>query len=339
MVHPFAVDVSQKHVSFEFRKINALFLAESNLLFKKFFCLVRHGLHEAFEFVFMREFFRNERGAFGEKSLLERAVERIVIPVIGRNFGVVIIANDFSCDWFEHIDNLRMNVYAVKHLVPLFVNDFALFVHNVVVIQYVFADCEVAAFNHFLRAFDLFAYYAVGDCHIFVDVKHFGYALKFLAAEYSRDVVLKRYIEYRTALVSLSSGTTSQLIVDTTAFVSFRTDYSETARGDYFFFFLVAHLFESVVVFLIFVAQFQKCGVVDFHKRSRNFDIFDGIALFFEFLFGKIFGIAPKHNIGASACHIRCNRYRTDSSRLSYYIRFHFVVFGVEYVMINAFPV
>ena len=121
--------------------------------------------------------------------------------------------------------------------------------------------------------------------------------------------------------------------------MAFRADYAKTARLDDFFLFLVASFLVRLIISLIFVAKFNKVFVVEFHKRRCGFDIFGAVSFFFKALFGKIFGISAQHNIGASACHVRGDGNRADSARLRDDIRFHLMVFRIQYVVENAFSV
>ena len=121
--------------------------------------------------------------------------------------------------------------------------------------------------------------------------------------------------------------------------MAFRADYAKTARLDDFFLFLVASFLVRLIISLVFVTKFNKVFVVEFHKRRCGFDIFRAVSFFFKALFGKIFGISAQHNIGASACHVRGDGNRADSARLRDDIRFHLMVFRIQYVVENAFSV
>ena len=111
-----------------------------DLFFKEVFRFRGDFFDKPFAAEFFGFFRRDKRSTFGEESLFERAVERFEIPLVNGFFVVVIEPDDFPCDRLDHIDDLRVYVNAVQNLVALFVNDFALFVHDVVVTQHALSD-------------------------------------------------------------------------------------------------------------------------------------------------------------------------------------------------------
>ena len=55
---------------------------------------------------------------------------------------------------FKGVQNFIFEILAGEHFVAQGVNGLALFIHDVVVFDKVFADIEIAAFDAFLRGFD-----------------------------------------------------------------------------------------------------------------------------------------------------------------------------------------
>ena len=108
---------------------------------------------------------------------------------------------------FHHAADRRAHAWLVHDLPALVVDDLALSVNDVVVLQDVFADVEVVPLDAHLRALDGFADQAVLDRHIFIQlhaIHDAGYAL---SAEPAHQIVFQRDEEARRARITLPART------------------------------------------------------------------------------------------------------------------------------------
>ena len=110
------------------------------------------------------------------------------------------------------------------------VDDLALLVHHVVVLEQVLTNVVVVAFDFFLRVLDRLGDPAVLDRQVF-----FHEAADVDAPEDAHQIVVEREIEAAFARVALAAGATAQLVIDTARFVAFGAQNEQTARGENFF--------------------------------------------------------------------------------------------------------
>ena len=106
----------------------------------------------------------------------------------------------------------------------MFVNDLALIVHHIVEAQQVFANFEVAFFNFLLRFLQCFVDPGVDDGLALFQTKFLQHPVNALRSEDAHQIVLQRQEKFRTAGVSLTAGTTTQLIIDASCLVAFGAD-------------------------------------------------------------------------------------------------------------------
>ena len=118
---------------------------------------------------------------------------------------------------------------AFQDSAPVGVNDLALLVHHVVVLEDVLADLVVVVFDLALGALDGLADQArldgllVGEAHAVHDRGHT------VAAEQAHHFVFQRNVEARRPRIALTAGAAAQLIVDAPRFVSFGADDVQAA--------------------------------------------------------------------------------------------------------------
>ena len=110
-----------------------------------------------------------EVGIGGQPALIV-AAQRTKIPLVlyitGKELGAAGI-NVLP----QHLVHLGADVLTVQHLAALAIDDLALLVHHVVVLQHVLADLEVAAFQLFLGAFQRIGDHAVLDGGVLVNLQ------------------------------------------------------------------------------------------------------------------------------------------------------------------------
>ena len=124
--------------------------------------------------------------------------------VLGRTVDILDLAVD---DVFHHTVDGRGKVLSVEHLLALLIDDAALGVHDVIVLQNIFTDLEIAAFDGFLGVFDCAGEHFRVDGRVLVDAEAVHHAHHALRAEQTHDVVLQRQEEPRFAGVALTAGT------------------------------------------------------------------------------------------------------------------------------------
>jgi len=106
--------------------------------------------------------------------------------------------------------------FAVEDLAAHAVDDLALLVHDVVVLEQVLADLEVVVLHALLGGGDGARHEPVLDRLAFLHPQALHDLLDPLAAEDPQQVVLEREVEVRRAGVALAAGATAELVVDAT---------------------------------------------------------------------------------------------------------------------------
>src|SRR5258706_30373 len=133
----------------------------------------------------------------------------------------------------DHRQQVGAGVGALEDLATLAVDDLALLVHDVVVLDDVAARIEVVALDARLGALDLAGHHARLDGGVLVDAQAVHDALHALAAEDAHHVVLEGEGEARLAGVALAAGAAAQLVVDAPRLVALGADDVEPAQvGD-----------------------------------------------------------------------------------------------------------
>ena len=119
-------------------------------------------------------------------------------------------------------------------MATLLVDNSTLLVHHVVIFQQALTNTEVVLFYLALCTFDAIINH-LGLNHLAVlEAQLIHYASNALRSEQTHQVVFQRNEEYRRTRVTLTTCTTTQLTVDTTALVTFCTDNSQTTCGLHF---------------------------------------------------------------------------------------------------------
>ena len=97
------------------------------------------------------------------------------------------------------------------------VDDFAVAVHDVVVLHDVPANVEVVALDFGLRALDRLGNDPVLDRHVVFHAEPVHDAADPLRAEAAHELVFERDVEARRARIALAAGATAKLVVDAAA--------------------------------------------------------------------------------------------------------------------------
>ena len=128
------------------------------------------------------------------------------------------------------VGDARRDVLRLEQLVAQRVDRLALVVGDVVVLEQLLADVEVARLDLALRAFDRARHHRVLDRLALGHLQHHHDAVDALAGEDAQQRVLERHVEARAARVALAAGAAAQLVVDAARLVALGADDVQAAR-------------------------------------------------------------------------------------------------------------
>ena len=216
-----------------------------------------------------------------------------------------------------------MQVLALEHPAALGVDDLALAVEHVVVLQDVLADLEVAGLDLGLRALD-----RAGD-HLGLDrdlVLHLGRGhepVDHRRVEQPHEVVLQREVEPALAGVALAAGATAQLVVDPAGLVPLGAEDVQPAElGD-----------------LVVLAGHGLLGGLE-GGRPRGLVVLRRLLrvepLLLERGDRRELGVAAEHDVGAAAGHVGRHRDGALAAGLRDDRRLTLVLLGVEDLVRDA---
>ena len=121
------------------------------------------------------------------------------------------------------------DVETLEDLTTFAVDHLALSAHDIVILQDVLAHLEVLRLYLSLRGFDRVGDHLRFDRHIVRDAGSTKESLHQHGIEATHQVVFEREIETRLTRIALTTGSTSQLVVDTTRLMTFGTEDIEPA--------------------------------------------------------------------------------------------------------------
>ena len=335
VVHPVAVNGLEQH--------DALDLAHTVAEFRFLFRIDRHrAVNEH----------RLNVAALGVLALLRRKAEIVILcqpaaVIIAQTVEVpalvVVVVGGIAGDvvghgFADHAEDRVLHAVAVEHLIALRIDDLALAVHDVVILQHVAADAEVALLDLVLGALDGAGQHLVLNRHILLDAEQLHHVVDALAAEQAHEVVLKREVEAGGAGVALTAGTSAQLVVNAAGLMPLGAEDKQTAR--------LAHRLrlrtDRLFVFVIQFAEGRTGGenllVVRLAVGGGFHDQLLGQSHTAHLRLGEIFRVAAQHNIRAASRHVGGDGDGADLARLGDDLRLLLVVLGVEDVVRNAAP-
>ena len=120
--------------------------------------------------------------------------------------------------------NASAHALAVQNAASLFVDDLTLLVVDLVIVEQVFTDSVVVALDLLLRFFDGGRKHLVLDLLIFRYAEGFENAHQFFGTEESHQIVFQGNVKTGLTRVSLTAGTTAELIVDTAGLMTLGAD-------------------------------------------------------------------------------------------------------------------
>ena len=128
--------------------------------------------------------------------------------------------------------HLLVQVVAVQHPASLGVDDGALLVQHLVVLEHVLADLEVLLLDLRLRRTDRAGDHLRFDRHLVGNVQRVHDLLDRRAVEQPHQVVAEREVEARLPRVALTTGAPAQLVVDAPRVVPLGAEHVKPAEVD-----------------------------------------------------------------------------------------------------------
>ena len=270
----------------------------------------------------------------GRVELCHGRLEAVPVPLLGEGVHVGVGA-DGALDRLGHeFQRLLGEVGALEELAALLVDDLALAVHHLVVLEDVLAQLVVLALHLALRPLDGLRDHLRLDGHVLGQVEALHHRRDHPGGEETHEVVVEGEVEARGAGVALASGAATELVVDAAGLVALGAEDIEAAGSDHPLVLLGAlrllGLEQRLVLRLVggpvlLGELLQEVGVVvpapGRHLRP-----------------GKVLGVAAEQDVDASARHVRGERHGTRPARLGDDVGLLLVVLGVEDVVLDAAP-
>ena len=223
-------------------------------------------------------------------------------------------------DLVDHLADLLVQVGAFQHLAPLGVDDLALPVQHVVVLQDVLADLEVLLLDLGLRGADGAGDDLGFDRHVRRDVEPVHDRADPLGVEQPHQVVFQRQVEPALARVALAAGAAAQLVVDAARLVPLGAEHVQAARLD------------DLLVLLghVPLGLGHRLGpgrLVVLGRLDR------GQAALVQLRVGDELRVAAEHDVGAAAGHVGGHGDRAAAPGLGHDQGLPLVVLGVQHLV------
>ena len=161
--------------------------------------------------------------------------ERRIIPFLRIELRIRIHLHALIDEAVDHPHDLVFHVFPVQNPATLLIKHLALLIHDVVIFQDIFTDIEIPCLHAFLRPLNRIGNHGGFDLFVFLQPHFFHEIFDAVPAENAKQIIFQRQEKLRTAGIPLASGTSAQLIVDTTTFMALRPNNGEPAQlGDPF---------------------------------------------------------------------------------------------------------
>ncbi len=255
-------------------------------------------------------------------QLPEGAPQPVQVPVLREALGG--LGADVRVDRVVHeVLDLLVQILALQHAPAFAVDDLALAVEDLVVLQNVLTGLEVLLLDLRLRGRDRARDHLVLDRDVVRHVGHGHHALDHLGLEQTHQVVAQREVEPGLAGVSLTAGTTAQLVVDAPRLVPLGAEDVEAAE--------VLDLFELGLDRLL--GLLQRGG----QRRGPLLDVLLGVeAALTQLRLGEVVGVAAELDVRTTAGHVGGHGHRALAAGLGDDRRLALVVLGVEHLVLDA---
>src|SRR5690606_5589796 len=193
------------------------------------------------------------------------------------------------------------NISGLQHFVTLGVDHLALIVGHVVILQQLFTNIEVAGLDLALGRLDGTSHHTGFDRLALWQTQTLHNGAHPVTGEDAHQRIFQRQVEARGTWVTLTTGTTTQLVVDTAGLVPLGTNNAQTTR-----------LFDLLVQRLPRGADSLDLG----------FFLFGAQGLVFTNLGNRTLDAATQHNIGTTTGHIGSDGDMTRHTSFSHDIGF-----------------
>ena len=300
MIHPFLVDHTQHDQSFQFthtfRVCRHIVIALTDFLFFHFIHLNSQLLQTICQFFLchLLHCIILDVDLANRDHCRQCFAECIHIPffrqLIFTHVGIYCSVHD----GMDHGNDAVTQVFPIQHAFSFAVNDFSLFIHDLVIFQQLFTDGKVVAFHFFLGTFDGLCQHTCFDGFIFCHTHGIHDLHCFFGAEQTHQIIFQRDVETGFTGVTLTTGTTAQLVIDTSGFVTFCTDDLQTTQfGNTFAqldirtttchvcrngnsIFLTCQCNDFRFLCMIFRIQYLMLDAFHFQHFAQYFGFFDG---------------------------------------------------------------
>ena len=254
-------------------------------------------------------------------QLLERGPQGAEVPLLREALGR---ADDVALDGVvDHAADLLLQVRALEHPTPLAVDDLALAAHDVVVLQDVLADLEVATLDLRLGRGDRAGHALVLDRDVVGDLHRLQDPVDPVGLEQPHQVVLERQVEPGLARVALPAGPAAELVVDPPRLVALGADDVQATD-----------VVDLVVLGLDLLLHLLVHGGPG---RLVLVDVLDRVeTLPAQLLVGEELDRAAEHDVGASTGHVGGDRDGTAPTGLGDDVRLVGVVLRVQHGVRDA---
>ena len=212
MIHPPCVNNFQKNDTLDLTDL--LCLRELC-----FFCLIR--LHSALLQKVLQLFLTHSLAFFRRRKfhhwnhIVEIHIQPFDIPL----FRICLRRSKPVCDIFhilcDHIVDRIAHALTVEHAASLSVNDLSLFIHDLIILKQVLTDTKVVDLQLFLCCLNGIGKHFVLDLLAVFYAQRVEHSHEAFGAEQPEQVILQGYIESGLSRISLTSGTASQLVINT----------------------------------------------------------------------------------------------------------------------------
>src|SRR3954469_970615 len=237
-------------------------------------------------------------------DVVERDEQAVQVPLLHALAGRVLL-DEAATARADLVAGGLAHVLALEHVVAVLVDDAALLVHHVVVLEHALADEEVLLFDLALGLLDLLRQQAGLDRLLVALLVRRPEAVEDLvdpvAGEQPDEVVLGRQEEARLAGVALAAGPAAQLVVDAPRLVALGADDEQPAglHDDLAVLFdALGHLGQDVAEALL---------VVRVARRQPELA---------QLELGQVLGVAAQFDVDAAARHVRGDGHRAGLAGL-----------------------
>ena len=236
----------------------------------------------------------------------------------------------------EHVLDGLLQVLPVQHLPALLVDDLALGVHHVVVLEHVLTGLEVPGLHLLLGVLNGVGEHLLLDGGVLVHAQLLHHAHHPLRAEQAHDVVLQGQVEAALARVALTAGTAAELIVDAAGLVALGAQDEQAAHLTD----LVRLRLDGLLVLGLRVGVLlpgvQDLLVVGVGVAGGLGDELVAHPRLPQVGLGQILRVAAQHDVGAAAGHVGGHGDGPHLAGLGHDLRFLLVVLGVQHVVLDA---